>query len=458
MKGRDPRAWVATSSLEARDRHGAAVDLVIQVESPKVGPRRRAAARRARRNTNPRRPFLEGADLPEVPPPTCSSRRWVARRMPRTARSRRRRSRANPLGRARPARIVAICADEEIAVDGAAPARGAGAYPFADPLARPARETCSTWLDGRLPVGRVCGAAGRASSGTARPAVGEGPAGREAACGHETRGTIPEPRALRRPPRGRAAARVGRARRGDGLRGAGRGRRSCLGASHLADRGDHPRSRARLAGSGPFRAPCRSGRARGVGRPYELGEAIGATLGAELVALSRRQGEGRGLQAEHMLDERAATNLLNLPGGEQEGGHRRPFRPTARWSSSAFRDEIGDLAALHSSRRSAGPGPTRPWALALGRAAASVASGSRRRRSGRTTESRSICPERRRAASRGRGTTRTRGDRGARHAGARRHGALRRARLSARTRGRSLLIPAPPAGGRRTPAALAAGG
>src|SRR5205085_1581085 len=46
----------------------------------------------------------------------------------------------------------------------------------------------------------------------------------------------------------------------------------------------------------------------GVGRPYELGEAIGAAS-RELVALDDEKAVAR-LRADHMLDERAAQNLM----------------------------------------------------------------------------------------------------------------------------------------------------
>ena len=48
----------------------------------------------------------------------------------------------------------------------------------------------------------------------------------------------------------------------------------------------------------------------GVGRPYELGEAIGKTS-RELVAQSHKAALAR-LQGEHRLDERAANNLLTF--------------------------------------------------------------------------------------------------------------------------------------------------
>jgi ATP-dependent Lhr-like helicase len=98
----------------------------------------------------------------------------------------------------------------------------------------------------------------------------------------------------------------------------------------------------------------------GVGRPYELGEAIGATS-RELVALADEQAIAR-LQAEHMLDERAATNLLTFL-REQEGATGAV--PSDRTVVvERFRDEIGDwrlcILTPFGGRVHA------PWALALG--------------------------------------------------------------------------------------------
>src|SRR5215216_6080046 len=98
----------------------------------------------------------------------------------------------------------------------------------------------------------------------------------------------------------------------------------------------------------------------GVGRPYELGEAIGAAS-RELVALSEENALAR-LRDEHSLDERAASNLLAFL-REQEGATGAvPSDKTI--VVERFRDEIGDwrlcILTPFGGRVHA------PWALALG--------------------------------------------------------------------------------------------
>src|SRR4051794_34855295 len=98
----------------------------------------------------------------------------------------------------------------------------------------------------------------------------------------------------------------------------------------------------------------------GVGRPYEMGEAIGATS-RELVALSEDKAMAR-LQSEHMLDERAAKNLLTFLGEQQAATGAVPSDRTI--VVERFRDEIGDwrlcILTPFGGRVHA------PWALALG--------------------------------------------------------------------------------------------
>ena len=98
----------------------------------------------------------------------------------------------------------------------------------------------------------------------------------------------------------------------------------------------------------------------GVGRPYELGEAIGATS-RELVALSDEQASER-LQSEHKLDERAAANLLTFLREQEAATGAVPSDRTI--VVERFRDEIGDwrlcILTPFGGRVHA------PWALALG--------------------------------------------------------------------------------------------
>jgi len=97
----------------------------------------------------------------------------------------------------------------------------------------------------------------------------------------------------------------------------------------------------------------------GVGRPFELGEKIGKAS-RQLVALSDEQAVER-LALEHRLDERAAANLLTFL-REQEGVTR--VLPSDRTVVvERFRDEIGDwrvcLLTPFGARVHA------PWAMAL---------------------------------------------------------------------------------------------
>ena len=97
----------------------------------------------------------------------------------------------------------------------------------------------------------------------------------------------------------------------------------------------------------------------GVGRPFELGEAIGRT-GRELVGLDDERARER-LVSEHELDERAAENLLTfLREQEQATGVLPSDRAVV---VERFRDEIGDwrlcILTPFGARVHA------PWALAL---------------------------------------------------------------------------------------------
>src|SRR5205807_1027067 len=97
----------------------------------------------------------------------------------------------------------------------------------------------------------------------------------------------------------------------------------------------------------------------GVGRPYELGEAIGRAS-RELVALSHKAAIRR-LQDEHMLDERAAKNLMTFLDEQAAATGAVPSDRTV--VVERFRDEIGDwrlcILTPFGARVHA------PWALAL---------------------------------------------------------------------------------------------
>ncbi|HYX75963.1 MAG TPA: hypothetical protein VE757_02195, partial [Gaiellaceae bacterium] len=97
----------------------------------------------------------------------------------------------------------------------------------------------------------------------------------------------------------------------------------------------------------------------GVGRPYELGEAIGATS-RELVALSDGKATER-LREEFTLDERAAENLVTFLREQETATGAVPSDRTV--VVERFRDEIGDwrlcILTPFGGRVHA------PWALAL---------------------------------------------------------------------------------------------
>src|SRR5438093_147680 len=100
-------------------------------------------------------------------------------------------------------------------------------------------------------------------------------------------------------------------------------------------------------------------RGEGVGRPYELGEAIGKTS-RELVAQSHKVAVAR-LTDEHRLDERAANNLLTFLNEQAAATGAVPSDRTV--VVERFRDEIGDwrlcILTPFGARVHA------PWALAL---------------------------------------------------------------------------------------------
>ena len=125
----------------------------------------------------------------------------------------------------------------------------------------------------------------------------------------------------------------------------------------------------------------------GVGRPYELGQKIGAAS-RELSALADDDGARRGCATSSMLDERAARNLLTFLREQADATGAVPVRPHDRGRALPRRDRR--LARLHPVA------VRRPRARAVGdgdrpRGCASRTA-SRRSRSGRTTGSRCTSP------------------------------------------------------------------
>jgi ATP-dependent Lhr-like helicase len=97
----------------------------------------------------------------------------------------------------------------------------------------------------------------------------------------------------------------------------------------------------------------------GIGRPFELGEAIGRT-GRELVALDDERATRR-LMERHLLDERAARNLVTYLREQESATGALPSDRTI--VVERFRDEIGDwrlcILTPFGGRVHA------PWSLAL---------------------------------------------------------------------------------------------
>ena len=403
--GRIP-CLVATSSLELGIDMGA-VDLVIQVESPKSVAR---GLQRIGRAGHELGAVSKGRIFPKFRADLLESA-VVARRM-RDGAIEETKIPRNPLD-VLAQQIVAICADEEIAVD-ELHSLVRGAYPFAD-LSRVQLENVLDMLDGRYPSDEFAelrarvvwdrtGGVVRGRQGARRLAV-------------TNAGTIPD-RGLFGVYLVEGGGRVGELDE-EMVYEARAGQTFLLGASTWRiEEITRDRVLVSPAPGVPGAVPFWKG--EGVGRPYELGEAIGATS-RELVALSDEKALARLRTSTRSTSARRRTCsrfLARAAGRDRRGA----LRPDDRGRALPRRDRR--LAALH-------PDPVRrPGARAVGagarRAAARVA---RARDAGDLVGRRDRDPparlrrgpaDRRRAA-------RPRAGRGAGHAGAGRHGALRRA-------------------------------
>ena len=337
---------VATSSLELGIDMGA-VDLVIQVESPKSVARGLQRVGRAGHELDA---VSKGRIFPKFRADLLESAVVVKRmleggieetKIPR-----------NPLD-VLAQQIVAICADEEIAVE-ELHELVRGAYPFAD-LSRVQLENVLDMLDGRYPSDEFAELRARVVwDRTAGVVKGRQGARRLAVT---NAGTIPD-RGLFGVHLVDGGGRVGELDE-EMVYEARAGQTFLLGASTWRiEEITRDRVLVSPAPGVPGAVPFWKG--EGVGRPYELGEAIGATS-RELVALPDDKAQAR-LQDEHKLDERAATNLLTFL-REQEGATGAV--PSDRTIVvERFRDEIGDwrmcILTPFGGRVHA------PWALALG--------------------------------------------------------------------------------------------
>jgi ATP-dependent Lhr-like helicase len=345
LKAGEIPCLVATSSLELGIDMGA-VDLVLQVESPKSVAR---GLQRIGRAGHELGAVSKGRIFPKFRADLLESA-VVAKRMLEGAIEETVIPR-NPLD-VLAQQIVAIAADEEISVDDLHELVR-GAYPFAD-LSRTQLENVLDMLAGRYPSDefaelrprivwdRTAGVI-RGRQGARRLAV-------------TNAGTIPD-RGLFGVHLVDGGGRVGELDE-EMVYEARAGQTFLLGASTWRiEEITRDRVLVSPAPGVPGAVPFWKG--EGVGRPFELGEAIGRAS-RELVAQTPKAATKR-LTEEHRLDERAAKNLLTFLNEQAAATGAIPSDRTV--VVERFRDEIGDWrlciltpfgARIHA-----------PWALAL---------------------------------------------------------------------------------------------
>src|SRR6266705_2587563 len=342
--GRIP-CLVATSSLELGIDMGA-VDLVIQVESPKSVAR---GLQRIGRAGHELHATSKGRIFPKFRADLLESA-VVAERMQHGAIEETVIPR-NPLD-VLAQQIVAIAADEEISVDDLHELVRA-AYPFAD-LSRVQLENVLDMLAGRYPSDEFSELKPRIIWDRTAGIVRGRPGARRLAVTNA--GTIPD-RGLYGVHLVDGGGRVGELDE-EMVYEARAGQTFLLGASTWRiEEITRDRVLVSPAPGVPGAVPFWKG--EGVGRPYELGEHIGRAS-RELAALPEAKALAR-LQEQHFLDERAARNLLNFL-REQEAA--TGVVPSDRAVVvERFRDEIGDwrvcILTPFGGRVHA------PWAMAI---------------------------------------------------------------------------------------------
>ena len=362
---------VATSSLELGIDMGA-VDLVIQVESPKSvtrGLQRVGRAGHTLGEVSKGRVFPKfRADLLE-----CAV---VARRM-RSGEIEETVIPQNPLD-VLAQHLVSMAALDEWEID-EVERLVRYAQPFAE-LSREQLENVLDMLDGRYPSERFAELRPRIVWDRTKGTMRGRPGARQLAVA--SAGTIPTAGSTEST--SPTAAGWG-ARRGDGLRGPARADLPAR-REHLADRGDHPRPGDRHAGARDAR--CGSfWRGDGIGRPAELGKAIGA------FAREAVNADPKKLAKENDLDTLAAQNLVNYLSRAAGGDPRRPFGRVDRRRALPGRDRrLAALRPLTLGRR----GPRRLGSGPLGQDPRRARAGGRRDLVGR--RHRHPPPRRRRAA------------------------------------------------------------
>ena len=336
---------VATSSLELGIDMGA-VDLVVQVESPKSVAR---GLQRIGRAGHELGAVSKGRIFPKFRLDLLESA-VVARKM-RAGEIEETVIPRNPLD-VLAQQVVAVCADEEVAVDDLHELVR-GAYPFAD-LSRVQLENVLDMLAGRYPSDEFAELRPRIVwDRTAGVVRGRAGARRLAVT---NAGTIPD-RGLYTVQLVDGGSRVGELDE-EMVYEARAGQTFLLGASSWRiEEITRDRVLVSPAPGVPGAVPFWKG--EGVGRPVELGAAIGAAS-RELVALSQAKALER-LRDDYSLDELAARNLLGFLREQEAATGAVPSDRTV--VIERFRDEIGDwrvcILTPFGGRVHA------PWALAL---------------------------------------------------------------------------------------------
>ena len=270
------------------------------------------------------------------------------------------------------------------------------AAPF-ETLTREALEGVLGMLVGRLPVRRVRGAqaAGHLGPPDRR---GRGPAGRARRRRHQRRHD-PGPRPVPGVPRGRGRARPGGASASSTRRWSTSCAPGCTATSwssgasswRVAEITPQPGDRDARRPGVPGKLPFWKGDA--VGRPIELGRAIGRVRARDARRTSRRgrrAGRRRPSACGATTTSTTSRPRTSSPTSRTSARRRASCPTDRRIVIERFRDELGDWRLVDPDAvRRPGPRPVDAWRSRRGSRSASA---SRSRRSGPTTASRSGCP------------------------------------------------------------------